>query len=196
MLIVLGDVPSAPLAGGRTAELDLVTAAVERDFPTLAIGFGAELVATAGGAKVRVRPAAEVGWSEVQVTDQGHSDPATVGLPEAFVGLHWHRHEVDLPHGAVRLAGSDRCENQIFRVGRRVHGFLYRPEVTGWMIERWIDSYPEDLASSADAIPQLHRDTADNTDRARQLLRDLLRRWLPAVGVVPVGLGPVVNRAV
>lgn len=51
-----------------------------------------------------------------------------------------HFHTFDLPEGAVRLAGNETFENQAFRIGDKVFGFQFHPEVTIEGFRRWQDN--------------------------------------------------------
>lgn len=48
-----------------------------------------------------------------------------------------HYHTFDLQKGAVRLAGNENYENQAFRIGHKVYGFQFHPEVTIEGFRRW-----------------------------------------------------------
>lgn len=198
MLVVLGDAFSPRSAGEGTVDAslaELVDAAVKRDFPTIAVGSGAELLLAARGVAPRQRPQPLVGWHPIELTADGRADRALAGLPASFPGFHWHRHELVVPEGAVTLAAVDSQRCQAFRVGENVYGFGFQPEVTGWMVGRWVDAYPDALAGRPDLVPILHRETSENADGSRQRMRELLRGLLPALGVIPSGMGPIVNRA-
>jgi len=68
--------------------------------------------------------------------------PTTVGEPLFRDITHmyqWHREGMDLPHGAERLAGSERFENQAFRFGN-AYGLQFHPEVTQRIMRRWTSS--------------------------------------------------------
>ncbi|MFN7950975.1 MAG: type 1 glutamine amidotransferase [bacterium] len=196
VLVVLDDARTQDADVAR-AEIELVRMAVERDFPTIGIGRGAVLVAEAAGGRGEPDPGAAIGWHEVCLTADGRLDPAFRALPAAFVGLHWHRHSIAIPEGALRLAGASVCENQVFRVGQRVYGFQFHPEVTGWMVERWMGAEAAGAPDAADRLAALRRETGLHDDASRQRLRDLLRGLLPAFGLADAaGGGPVVNRTV
>ena len=102
--------------------------AVKAGKPVLGVCLGAQLIASAMGARVHPQEVKEIGWFPVHGVDgvgsTGFRFPGTV---EAF---HWHGETFDLPPGAVRLAHSDGCENQAFQVGRSVIGVQCHLETT------------------------------------------------------------------
>ncbi|HEY8925931.1 MAG TPA: glutamine amidotransferase, partial [Polyangia bacterium] len=51
--------------------------------------------------------------------------------------LHWHGDTYDLPAGAVRLAATDVCPNQAFRIGARAFGLQFHVEADGALAKRW-----------------------------------------------------------
>lgn len=201
LVVVLGDHAGAAADGGGGAHaplFDLLTSAVKRDFPTIGIGAGAELLLEAATSSPQQSRGLDVGWQPVALTDAGRSDKALAHLPASFPGFHWHRHIGAVPEGAIVLAATDSRPCQAFRMGQNVYGFCFHPEITGWMVGRWIDSRPtaDGDPGRAERLATVHRETAENADGSRQRLRDLLRGLLPALGVVPDGMGPVVNRSI
>jgi GMP synthase (glutamine-hydrolysing) len=60
------------------------------------------------------------------------------GLPSPLPVLHWYGETFDLPEGALRLALSERCENQAFRVGDNVYGLQFHLEVDEEMVQEWV----------------------------------------------------------
>jgi GMP synthase (glutamine-hydrolysing) len=79
---------------------------------------GAQLLASALGARVYAGPAPEVGVLAVQLTEAGLDDPVLGALPPSIDTLQWHGDTFDLPEGAVLLASSPAYPHQAFRVGR------------------------------------------------------------------------------
>jgi len=100
---------------------------VAREIPLLGVCLGAQCIASALGAEVRRCEHKEIGWFPVVSTDV-----ATGGfrLPEPTRVFHWHGEACELPPGAVHLARSVGCENQAFRIGRRVLGLQFRLGMT------------------------------------------------------------------
>jgi GMP synthase-like glutamine amidotransferase len=132
----------------RTRELALLAEAVERGVPTLGICLGAQLLAVAAGARCYRGEAKEIGWFPVDVT--GANDPLFGGLP-TFTPLHWHRDTFDLPPGAVHLASSERYANQAFRIGERVWGVQFHPEVDQAAVELFVKTFEADPAIADEA---------------------------------------------
>lgn len=198
LLVVLGDALAPPPAGGANVDASLhrlVTSAVERDFPTIGIGTGAELLLAACGRTPDRHSEPLLGWRTVELTAAGRADRAFAHLPVSFQGFHWHRHDLLIPDRAVALAATDASGCQAFRIGEKVYGFGFHPEITGWMVGRWIEAYPDAAGGRPEVLPVLHRETSENADGSRQRMRELLRGLLPALDVVSPGMGPVVNRS-
>lgn len=107
--------------------------------PVLGVCLGAQLAARALGGSVGRAPRPEIGWFEVERTAAGAADPLFTRLPERFPSFHWHYYTFEPPPGAVELARNDAC-TQAFRVGNRVWGVQFHPEVRGPQLERWLRS--------------------------------------------------------
>jgi GMP synthase (glutamine-hydrolysing) len=110
--------------------------------PTLGICLGAQLLAKAAHASVGPLPEPEIGWYEVELAEEGVDDPVLGRLPRTFEAFQWHYYTYGLPGGADELARSANC-TQAFRLGERVWGVQFHPEVTLRQVEEWITD-PED----------------------------------------------------
>jgi GMP synthase-like glutamine amidotransferase len=107
--------------------------------PTLGICLGVQLLARAAHSWVGPAPEPEIGWFEVELTDEGRDDPLLGRLPARFWAFQWHSHTYGVPAGAAELAISGCC-TQAFRLGERVWGVQFHPEVRATQIEEWIAS--------------------------------------------------------
>jgi GMP synthase-like glutamine amidotransferase len=101
---------------------------METGRPVLGICLGAQLIASALGARVYPNPVKEIGWFPVRgdVTPE----PGRFALPSSTTVFHWHGETFDLPAGARRIAASDGCQNQGFQIGMSVMGLQFHLETT------------------------------------------------------------------
>ncbi len=109
------------------SEKRFIREAVESGIPVLGICLGAQLIASALGARVYHNPVNEIGWFPVRAV------PAPAGyfvFPDECLAFHWHGETFDLPAGAMQLASSDACANQAFQLHRKVIGLQFHLETT------------------------------------------------------------------
>jgi GMP synthase (glutamine-hydrolysing) len=115
--------------------------------PILGICLGAQLLAKAANADVGRTSEPEIGWYQVEVTDDAADDPLFGALPRRFDAFQWHYYAHSLPAGAVELARNDLC-TQAFRLGDSAWGVQFHPEVTLAQVESWMEDdepIPADL---------------------------------------------------
>lgn len=163
------------LAREKTVLSDLL----ERDVPLLGVCLGAELVAAAAGAQTRRARAPEIGWYEVQTTDEAVADPLIGPLAPAFDALEWHSYEVLPPPRAVALARSDTCL-QAYRIGDRAWGIQFHAEVTTADFESWLDDYRSDPDAAELDVDALRSRTRETIERWNRLGHDLCTRFIAA----------------
>ena len=120
----------------------LIRRAVAQDIPYLGVCLGGQLLAHALGAQVHRNAQVEIGFYEVQLTQEGKNDPLFRGLPGYQQVFHWHADTFDLPDGAVLLATGENASKQAFRYGRRAYGLQYHIELTPEMFNTWMHFHP------------------------------------------------------
>ena len=109
-------------------EKQFIRDAIRLGKSVLGVCLGAQLIASAMGARVYRNHVKEIGWFSVQgVPSLGSS---TFRFPPSGKVFHWHGEMFDLPSGAARLARSEGCENQAFQLGRSVIGLQFHLETT------------------------------------------------------------------
>lgn len=134
MLVVLG----GPMSVNDEAELPwlaaekrFLRAAMEAGVPVLGICLGAQLIASAMGARVYPARQKEIGWFPVRRAAHGRAAAAVAfSFPDSVEAFHWHGETFDLPPGAVRLASSEACANQAFQLGACTIGLQFHLETT------------------------------------------------------------------
>ena len=110
-------------------EKELIARAVKAEKTVLGICLGAQLIASAMGARVYRNPQKEIGWFPLRKTGGANGDIAAV-FPRELTVFHWHGETFDLPPGAARFLESDACLNQAFALGSRVVGLQFHMETT------------------------------------------------------------------
>jgi GMP synthase-like glutamine amidotransferase len=160
-------------------EKQFIRAAVERGLPVLGVCLGAQLIASALGARVYRNPVKEIGWFPIEATQEGVS----LGLPGTCRVFHWHGETFDLPAGGRRLARSRACENQAFEVSPGVLGLQFHLEMT---LKGALDLVEH---CGAELVPgpciqskdEILGEAEATSVRANAVMDDLLSRWLASV---------------
>ena len=147
---------------------------LDRHIPVLGVCLGAQLLAKAASAPVGPSSEPEVGWFEIELTEEGRDDPVLGSLPPRFEAFQWHFYTHGLPAGAVELARSRVC-TQAFRLGESAWGVQFHPEVTAEQVESWIAEDKNELPVSAeDFAAETARRIADWNDLGRTLCAGFL----------------------
>lgn len=110
------------------AEKQFIHDSIKCGKAVLGVCLGAQLVASAMGARIYQNPNKEIGWFPVQCVSS--VDNSAFKFPALTEVFHWHGETFDLPAGATRLAKSKGCENQAFQIGRSVMGLQFHLETT------------------------------------------------------------------
>lgn len=109
-------------------EKQFVRDVIESGKPVLGICLGAQLIASAMGARVYQNSVKEIGWFPIQALPA--IDDSHFKFPPSMAVFHWHGETFDLPTGAVPLAESQGCQNQAFQIGPSVMGLQFHLETT------------------------------------------------------------------
>lgn len=109
-------------------EKRFIRAAIGAQVPILGVCLGAQLIASAAGARVYRNSVKEIGWFPIYGV--GANGSSVFQFPQSVDVFHWHGETFDLPEGALRIAKSDGCENQAFQLGRSVIGLQFHLETT------------------------------------------------------------------
>lgn len=163
-------------------EKDFLAAMLDDRMPILAVCLGTQVLTEAAGGEARRASEPEIGWLEVEVTDEGAADPVIGPLAPTFTGLQWHSYEAVPPDGAALLARSPVCP-QAYRIGDRAWGIQFHAEVTAADLGHWIDDYhsDEDAVRIGLDPEALRAETNEKIAEWNRLGRDLCGRFLDAI---------------
>ncbi|MEM7824493.1 MAG: type 1 glutamine amidotransferase, partial [Candidatus Aenigmatarchaeota archaeon] len=124
-------------------ELSTIRLAIRNKIPILGFCLGSQLLANALGASVypnvingqRVK---EIGFFQVELTEEGRKDPLFSGLSSPLIVLQWHGDAFDIPNKAIKLATAPLCPNQAFRYDT-AYGLLFHLEFTQEMVKNQLE---------------------------------------------------------
>lgn len=148
---------------------------IDRQRPVLGICLGAQLIASALGAKVRANRHKEIGWHEIE----GVTSCSPLTLPSMPL-FQWHGETFDLPDQAILLARTEACEHQAFLYRENILGLQFHPEVTPELVELFISTgndefVPSPYVQSPERILSTPR---SHYQAANDLLEELLNRLI------------------
>lgn len=156
----------------------LVTLAIARGVPFLALGGGAHLAAVALGGVAATDTSVRLdGLWPVRLTAEGRSDPLFRHLPDETVWVQGGATLfAELPVGAVVLADDDRGLVQAVRFGPRAWGLHGHPEADTAIVRLWLGAGECSLTTSG------HPPAEETLARFAAIEPDLQHCWAPVVG--------------
>jgi GMP synthase (glutamine-hydrolysing) len=163
-------------------EIALLGKCVASDTPALGICLGAQLLAEATGGSVR-HDVPEIGYAPVRLSAAGREDPLMGAFIDGTPTFNAHRDFITAGADAVVLARSARAPVHAFRVGSRVYGLQFHPEMDAAQVARYAnaDQPGEYLRGHGwepdDLIALARRHDVDHERMGRQLTD----RWLDHV---------------
>jgi GMP synthase (glutamine-hydrolysing) len=162
-------------------ELAFLRARLGENRPTLGVCLGAQLMATALGARVAPTGMKEIGFAPLALTPAGAAGPLRhlAGAP----ALHWHGDMFQIPTGGERLAETAACPNQAFSIGPNVLGVQFHPEVdVSAGFERWLIGHACELAAAGVDPVFLRAEAARSGPGLRDAGARMLAEWLRGFG--------------
>jgi len=163
-------------------ELKIIEEALKKDIPILGICLGSQMLAHVLGSPARKAQTKEIGWCDVELTDQAKGDPVFKDFAPKEKIFQMHGDTFDVPKSATHLAHSKEFPAQAFRVGNKVYGMQFHLEVDQPMIHRWLKAdYNKEFLKDSNH-EQILKDTDVNIERALKLSRATFARFIESFG--------------
>jgi len=149
LLVLGGPMGLADLDNHRyswlASEIQFIEKALLSEIPLIGVCLGAQLLAYVAGGSVETLTCEhsgvqypEVGWAPITPLEQLNNEPVLRNFKSPLNVLHWHSDRIVLPESATLIASSDRCKEQMFRIGPASYGLQFHAELEGEMMNRWI----------------------------------------------------------
>jgi GMP synthase-like glutamine amidotransferase len=164
--------------------LELVRDAVRKDVPVIGHCLGGQLMSKALGGEVTRAKVKEIGWGEVQVSDNVVARE-WFGPLDAFESFHWHGETFSIPPGGTRVLGNAHCANQAFAIGRHL-GLQCHVEMTEDLIRSWCEGGAAEI-ESAKSSPgvqtpaKMEKNIAARVGALHKVADRIYERWAAAL---------------
>jgi GMP synthase (glutamine-hydrolysing) len=163
-------------------EMQLIEEALKKNIPILGICLGAQMLANVLGAEVRQSTKKEIGWYDINLTEQGLKDPVLSHFQQTEKIFQLHGDTFDIPKTAVHLASSELFRGQAFRYGEKVYGLQFHLEVDQAMIHRWLDNKKNQHeianANGKLSIEQIRLETEQYISHSMDLSRQTFSKFI------------------
>jgi GMP synthase-like glutamine amidotransferase len=177
-LVVMGGpmgVHDADVYPWLVEERKLIDSAVVADKHVLGVCLGAQLLASALGARVYRNRFKEIGWFPMRATEAGAAEWT---LPKKLLAFHWHGDAFELPSGAVHLAKSDACEHQMFALGTKILGIQFHLEMTREGVSELVRHCSDDIGEGPYIQSPATMLATHAFTPAHECLNTVLDRWI------------------
>ncbi len=152
--------------------------------PILGFCLGGQLLANALGAKVypnvvNNKRLKEIGYYDVELTEEGLNDPIFKGFTNPVKVLQWHGDVFDMPEKATLLATYKDCPHQAFRYGDKAYGMLFHFEFTPEMVSKQIEMDREWIHDGFEIDEdELKKQAKENENLMKTQCKQLLMNFL------------------
>jgi len=128
-------------------EKQFIKQAIDAGKTVLGVCLGAQLIAEALGAKVYPNKEKEIGWFDINFTQNALENELFFDAPSKTKVFHWHGDTFDLPENAIHLAYSEGCVNQAFLFNKKVLGLQFHIETTEESLEDIFTYAPKEFSA-------------------------------------------------
>lgn len=151
-------------------ERQVLEKAVAGGTPTLGVCFGAQLLASVGGAPVQRAVSAEIGWAQVEMYPEAADDPVLGTLGSRPHVFQFHYDTFGQPETGAIL-GRTGSLNQVARIGDRAWAVQFHLEASPGAIYSWTGTYGDEMREQGTDLDELAVETAEHWQEYRSLAR-------------------------
>jgi GMP synthase-like glutamine amidotransferase len=122
----------------------------------------------------------EIGWLEVNKTQNSAAEDWLAGLPEKFLAFHWHGETFSIPRGANNILRSDHCAHQAF-VMDNILAMQCHIEMQTEMIGQWAELYAHELTAPHQTVQsagEMCRELDQRVQALQSIATPIYERWL------------------
>lgn len=138
-------------------EKELCKDMVQLGKPILGICLGGQMIASAFRAAILKSPEKEVGWFPIQWNACRGKHGTGITTINA---LHWHGEMFMIPKEATKLASSEGCENQAFKLGSAI-AMQFHLEASPESVESMLKNCRDDYANTTGKFIQSEKEIRD-----------------------------------
>jgi len=159
---------------------NLLRESVALRVPVLGHCLGGQMLSKALGAPVTRAPVAEIGWVDVQATDDD-ARAKWFGGRDHFTTFQWHYDAFALPEGATRVLTNAFNKDQAYVVDDRHIGFQCHIEMTPNLVATWLasgaDELPQKSSGAVQSADDIKRNLSARIDALHGVANDVYARW-------------------
>lgn len=166
-----------------TDAMNLFVYCKEHNIPVFASCMGLEIVLQALDEHLMFdKENAEMGFAEINLTEEGKSDPLFKDIPESFDAVSWHIKRAEkLPKGAVLLAESKDCPVHTFKFpGTKFYAFQFHPEWSDEALIGLLELYAERYPGGQESFEEVSKNR-----KATIIANSLVRKFVDNVILQP-----------
>ncbi|HSZ72150.1 MAG TPA: type 1 glutamine amidotransferase [Cytophagaceae bacterium] len=162
------------------AEKELIRKALDKGKKVIGICLGAQLIAEVLEATVSLNPVSEIGWFNVELSDEALKQPAFAGFTKSIPAFHWHGETFGIPAQAIAIGQTPACKHQGFLWNNQALALQFHLEITAEEITGLLHHCREDLKEGPYVQPAGNMIRPDLIAETNRLIFQLVDNFIGA----------------